>query len=179
MINGVDNVNWHQTGILKADVSSVSPLFVKLSWWRNCVLFTCRRLSYTIGVAVGFLGEWGELRMKERSVEKDIFAHKPVSPVTGSGAPCCDGALSGLCLLLFTLNFNFQPSSNTIFGHNFSQPLPNFYSFKTVWKSSKNSQTFTVPMTSNIIETIFRLNEFLTRFLRKSPEICEKQGIYP
>ena len=50
------------------------------------------------------MGNWGELRMKERRIENDIL-RKPVSPPMGLGAPCCDGGLSGLCLVIIHFKF--------------------------------------------------------------------------
>ena len=69
------------------------------------------------------------------------MAHKPVSPLMGSEAPCCGGGLSGNCLLIIHFIFQFvtTPKSNIFpFSPNFKHLSPlNFFTLKTFEKSSK------------------------------------------
>ena len=44
-----------------------------------------------------------ELRMQERRIRG--YTRKPVSPLIGSGPPCCGGELSGLCLVIIHFKF--------------------------------------------------------------------------
>ena len=71
--------------------------------------------NYGLGViVVELVGKWGELypvssgpfKKKKRNIRKKArkgHKHDPVSPLTGSGAPCFGGGLSGLCLPNYSL----------------------------------------------------------------------------
>ena len=68
-------------------------------------------------------GEMGRLENERRKGRKG-HQNKPVSPLSGSVAPSCDGGLSDLCLLIIDFKFNFQHPSDPTFSNPCSPPSP-------------------------------------------------------
>lgn len=65
---------------------------------------TFEQVVYFWGIYGEILRKWGELREKERKVEKRIHININLS-AKGSWVPCCGGGLSDLRLLIIHLKF--------------------------------------------------------------------------
>ena len=62
---------------------------------------------------------------------RNRYTHKPVSPLVGSGAPCCGDGLSGNCLLIIDLGVVKNRNSISIFNNPQIQNFPSFSKFQT------------------------------------------------
>ena len=78
----------------------------------------------------------------------------------GSEARCCGGGLSSNCLLIIHFIFQFLAT-----------PKSNIFPFSQILNVSPNNYWI---KDCDLIESYFRLNEILARYLRKRVEINEK-----